>query len=82
VLWPVHNGLLRYSGFDVLTPFIAYMPGRVGQDRREAYLEAYRQRVLGIDSAPKLFFHRAEDYGPNERLRPGVIARSGVQRNV
>jgi NAD(P)H dehydrogenase (quinone) len=26
VLWPVHNGLLRYRGFDVLTPFIAYMP--------------------------------------------------------
>ena len=22
VLWPVHNGLLRYSGFDVLPPFV------------------------------------------------------------
>jgi NAD(P)H dehydrogenase (quinone) len=27
-------------------------------------------------------FHPAQDYGPNERLKPGVIAQSGVQWNV
>jgi hypothetical protein len=31
---------------------------------------------------PYLFFHPAEDYGPDERLKPGVQARSGVQGNV
>ncbi|MER9947714.1 hypothetical protein [Mesorhizobium sp. M0047] len=36
VLWPIHNGLLRYSGFDVLPPFVVYMPGRVGDDGRKA----------------------------------------------
>ena len=82
ILWPVHNGLLRYSGFDVLPPFAAYMPGRVGPDGRKAYLEAYRKRLLALDETPRLFFHPAEDYGPNERLKPGVHARSGVQRNV
>ncbi len=82
VLWPIHNGLLRYSGFDVVTPFVAYMPGRVGQSGREAYLEAYRKRLLELDKTPRLFFHPAEDYDPNERLKPGVLARSGVQRNV
>jgi len=82
VLWPVHNGLLRYSGFDVLPPFIAYMPGRVGEDGRKAYLDAYRKRLNEIDTTPRLFFHPAEDYGPNERLKQGVRARSGVQRNV
>jgi NAD(P)H dehydrogenase (quinone) len=82
VLWPIHNGLLRYSGFDVLTPFVAYMPGRVGEAEREGYLEAYRKRLLELDKTPRLFFHPAEDYGPNERLKPGVLARSGVQRNV
>ncbi len=82
VLWPVHNGLLRYSGFDVLQPFVAYMPGRLSQGEREACLEAYRTRLLALDAAPRLFFHPAEDYGPNERLKPGVLARSGVQRNV
>jgi NAD(P)H dehydrogenase (quinone) len=82
VLWPIHNGLLRYSGFDVIEPFVAYMPGRVEQRVRQEYLDAYRRRLIDIDAAPRLFFHSAEDYGPNERLKPGVIARSGVQRNV
>ena len=82
VLWPVHNGLLRYCGFDVIEPFIAYMPGRVGPEVRQRYLDDYRARLLDIEHAPRLFFHPAQDYGPNERLKPGVIARSGVQRNV
>lgn len=82
VLWPVHNGLLRYCGFDVLAPFVAYMPGRVGDTGRAQYLRDYRQRLLELDTAPRLFFHPAEDYGPNERLKPGIVARSAVQRNV
>jgi len=82
VLWPIHNGLLRYTGFDVLGPFVAYMPGRLSPSQRRACLHAYRARLLELDKSPKLFFHPAEDYGPNERLKPGVAARSGVQRNV
>lgn len=82
VLWPVHNGLLRYCGFDVLPPFVAYMPGRLSQGEREACLEAYRMRLQTLDATPRLYFHPAEDYGPNQRLKPGVLARSGVQRNV
>ena len=81
VLWPVHNGLLRYSGFDVLPPFVAYMPGRVGVEGRDAYLTAYRKRLGELETTPPLFFHPAADYGPDERLKPGVVARSGVQRN-
>ena len=82
VLWPIHNGLLRYSGFDVLPPFVAYMPGRMENDRRKAQLDAYAKRLGEIEMTPRLFFHPSQDYGPNERLKPGVLARSGVQRNV
>src|ERR1700722_13460622 len=82
VLWPVHNGLLRYCGFDVIEPFVAHMPGHVGPEVRQRYLDDYRTRLFDIAHAPRLFFHPAQDYGRNERLRPGVIARSGVQRNV
>jgi len=81
VLWPIHNGLLRYSGFDVLTPFVTFMPGRLGDEGRKAQLNAYANRLDEIETTPRLFFHPAEDYGPNERLKPGVLARSGVQRN-
>jgi NAD(P)H dehydrogenase (quinone) len=58
------------------------MPGRVGPEDRKTYLEAYRKRLLALDTTPKLFFHSLEDYGPNERLKPGIVARSGVQRNI
>lgn len=81
LLWPLHNGLFRYSGFDVLPPFVAYMPGRLDDDGRKACLEAYRRRLGELGTIPRLFFHPAEDYGPNDRLKPGVLARSGVQRN-
>jgi NAD(P)H dehydrogenase (quinone) len=40
------------------------------------------ERLLDPDKTPRLFFHSVEDYGPNERLKPGVLARSGVQHNV
>lgn len=82
VLWPIHNGLLRYTGFDVLPPFVAYMPGRLDGTGRQAQLDAYAQRLRTIDTTPRLFFHPAEDYGPDERLKLGVLARSGIQRNV
>lgn len=82
VLWPIHNGLLRYTGFDVLPPCVAYMPAREDDATRARQLAAYRARLLGLEQTPRLFFHPAEDYGPNERLKPGVLARSGQQRNV
>ncbi len=82
VLWLVHNGLLRYTGFDVLPSFFAYMPGRLDAGGRQAQLDAYVGRLRAIDTTPRLFFHPVEDYGPDERRKAGVLARSGVQRNI
>jgi len=79
VLWPVHNGLLRYSGFDVLTPFVTHMPGRLTTEQRAGALARYDDRLRALDSVPRLFFHPADDYGPDERLRPEVRPRSGFQ---
>ncbi len=82
ILWPIHNGLFRYTGCDVLPPFAAFMPGRVSDEQRQAYLDAWADRLTTIETTPRLFFHPREDYGPDERLKPGVVARSGFQRNV
>lgn len=82
VLWPIHNGLLRYTGFDVLPPYVAYMPGRIDAAARAGQLAAYRDRLQSVTATPPIFFHPASDYGADERLRPGVVARSDVQRNV
>ena len=79
ILWPVHNGLLRYSGFEVLEPFVTHMPGRLTPEQRAEQLDRYRSLLQAIDVAPRLFFHPRSDYGPDERLLPGIRAGSGFQ---
>lgn len=79
ILWPVHNGLLRYCGFDVLAPNVTYMPRRLDDRERAAALDGYRAHLAGLDEVSRLFFHPAADYGDDERLLPHVTARSGFQ---
>jgi NAD(P)H dehydrogenase (quinone) len=81
VLWPIHNGMLAYTGFTVLPPFVAWMPGRVDASERATYLSMYRKRLSELDSVEPLFFHPWDDYDESQRLKPGVVARSGVQWN-
>jgi NAD(P)H dehydrogenase (quinone) len=79
VLWPVHNGLLRYSGFDVLTPIATHTPGKLTPEERTHALARYDAHLRAIDTLPRLYFHPRQDYGPNERLLPGVVPQSGFQ---
>lgn len=58
------------------------MPARLDAEGRAAQLAGYKSRLQNLSETPRLFFHPAADYGPDERLKPGVQARSGVQRNV
>ena len=81
VLWPIHNGILAYTGFTVLPPFAAWMPGRVSPEQRQAYLDVYAGRLRRLDCVEPLFLHPWSDYDETQRLKPGVVARSGVQWN-
>jgi NAD(P)H dehydrogenase (quinone) len=81
VLWPIHNGMLAYTGFAVLPPFVAWMPGRVDADERATYLTGYAARLAALDATEPLFFHPWDDYDESQRLKPGVVAKSGVQWN-
>jgi NAD(P)H dehydrogenase (quinone) len=81
VLWPIHNGILAYTGFTVLPPFAAWMPGKSSLEERHAYLDAFAERLTGIETAEPLFFHPMSDYDDTQRLKPGVKARSGIQWN-
>ncbi|WEK32874.1 MAG: NAD(P)H-dependent oxidoreductase [Candidatus Pseudomonas phytovorans] len=81
ILWPIHNGVLAYTGFTVLPPFAAWMPAQVTQEQRTHYLEDYAERLSTIDDVQPLFFHPRQDYDEHQQLKAGVIARSGVQWN-
>lgn len=79
ILWPIHNGILRYTGFDVYQPFITYMPRRMTSDERTEVVHSLASVVTNIESRPMLEFHRAHEYDERERLRPDVAIRSGFQ---
>lgn len=81
ILWPIHNGILAYTGFTVLPPFAAWMPAQVSDAQRQAYLDEYANRLMRLDDVEPLFFHPKTDYDEHQQLKPGVIARSGVQWN-
>ena len=57
------------------------MPARVSAQERRAYLAAYAERLKVLDRIEPLYFHPRGDYDDTQRLKPDVVARSGVQWN-
>lgn len=53
VLRPIHRGIFRFVGFDVLHPQIACSPARITAEDRAAMLDTWRTRLaLVFDEAP------------------------------
>ncbi|TSA33828.1 MAG: flavodoxin family protein [Verrucomicrobiaceae bacterium] len=48
ILRPIHRGMLRFTGWDVLIPNIVYGPVRLSEDERLASLEAWAARLRTI----------------------------------
>lgn len=69
ILFPINHGILYFVGFDVLPPFIAYGVSRVNTERRKAYLEEYKQRLLSVNETPKLVFPTLADYDETFQLK-------------
>jgi NAD(P)H dehydrogenase (quinone) len=54
ILLPINRGMLHYLGLEVLAPFIAYAAPRVSPEQRTQYLDAFRDRLLTIETTPPL----------------------------
>lgn len=76
LLWPIHNGILRFAGFKVLPPFITWEPAHIGAEDRKVYLDRYRERLLALEQIQCLDFHSNDDFGEDLRLKPGVRVRN------
>ena len=50
ILRPIHRGILEFMGFEVLAPQIHYGPVRVDPAQREAWLQAWVQRLQSIET--------------------------------
>ncbi|RYG75305.1 flavodoxin family protein [bacterium] len=43
ILVPIHHGIFKFTGFEVLPPFIAWEVAHISQEARGEYLEKYSQ---------------------------------------
>lgn len=50
ILRPIHRGMFRFVGFDVLAPHIVYSPVRVSDETRREELAKYAARLESIES--------------------------------
>lgn len=69
ILFPINHGILYFTGFSVIAPFLVHAPVRISAAEREAYLEDYRQRVLSLATAPIIAYPRLEDYDADYLLK-------------
>ena len=64
-LHPINYGILRFVGFDVLPPFIAWGPARASDERRRANIEEYVARAVDPERSVATLA---------DRLRPENVA--------
>jgi len=50
ILRPIHRGILQFTGFAVLAPHVVYAPVRAEAAQREAWLQAWAERLRSIES--------------------------------
>jgi NAD(P)H dehydrogenase (quinone) len=50
VLRPIQRGMLRFVGFEVLTPHVVYAPAHLTDEQRQAHLTAFTKRLQNIAS--------------------------------
>ena len=58
ILRPIHRGMLEFTGFEVLAPQIHYGPVRVEPAVREAWLQAWAERLRHIEEEPGIVVGR------------------------
>ncbi|MGZ5872684.1 MAG: NAD(P)H-dependent oxidoreductase [Bradyrhizobium sp.] len=69
ILFPINHGILYFTGFTVIEPFLVHAPARIGQEARTAELARYRARILGLGSAPTISYPVLDDYDENYVLK-------------
>jgi NAD(P)H dehydrogenase (quinone) len=69
ILYPINHGILRFTGFDVLPPFLVYAPARITEEERLAEIERYRRTVLDLWEIEPIRYRSLRDYDERYTLR-------------
>jgi NAD(P)H dehydrogenase (quinone) len=74
ILFPINHGILAFTGFSVVEPFLVFAPARLDEAARRARLAAYRERVLSLGNAKLIDYPRLADYDESYRLKAVTAA--------
>jgi NAD(P)H dehydrogenase (quinone) len=69
ILFPVNHGILRFTGFDVLPPFIVWAPARAGAGARQGALAAWGDRLGALFTTDPIRYPALSEYGPDFRRK-------------
>ncbi len=69
ILFPINHGILYFTGFSVIEPFLVHAPARLGDGERAAELARYRERVLGLATAAMIVYPKLADYDERHVLK-------------
>jgi NAD(P)H dehydrogenase (quinone) len=72
ILYPVNHGILYFTGFTVVEPFLVHAPARRSEAERMAELVRYRERVLALDAAPTIAYPRLAEFDEQYVLKAGA----------
>jgi NAD(P)H dehydrogenase (quinone) len=75
ILFPIHHGMLYFTGFSVIEPFLVHAPARMDDAARAAILAGYRGRVLSLAEAPTITYPTLGDYDESYRLKDAAAAK-------
>jgi len=56
ILYPIHHGILQFTGFDVVEPFVAYGSSYATHEAQETLLNELRVQVQNLETAMPLPF--------------------------
>jgi NAD(P)H dehydrogenase (quinone) len=62
ILFPIHHGILYFTGFTVIEPFLVHGAARISDAERVSHLARYRNRTLELASAPTIAYPKLADY--------------------
>jgi NAD(P)H dehydrogenase (quinone) len=74
ILFPINHGMLYFTGFTVIEPFLVHAPVRMTDAERAAVLERYRERVGGLATAPTISYAKLADHDEHHVLKGSALS--------
>jgi NAD(P)H dehydrogenase (quinone) len=71
ILYPINHGILAFTGFSVLPPFVVHRAGRLTAEEAQAEIARWRATLLGIERIEPIAYPKLAEFDETLRLRRG-----------